>query len=172
MSSNSPYIFIPVVWPPLTVLMGLYKLYLFIFIYLLRPAATATTWATRCSTTWLCCSGRTSCGRRRSPPPRRRRLHRASRTASTSSRTRASLRKVAKQIQLTNEYHIYTAEIYILSDSKFHRCCKFNKLLMKTLGLVIFVLSLAINPQNYIENPQNSSLWLTPCAVLQSDMLQ
>lgn len=57
-------------------------------------AATAMTWATRCSTTWLCCSGLTTCGRQQPRPLRKRCTRRASRTASISSRTRAYLRKV------------------------------------------------------------------------------
>ena len=63
---------------------------------LLYLPVTATTWAIRCSTTWLCCRGLTSCGRRQRPQPRKRCKRRASRTASTSLKTKVCLRKVSR----------------------------------------------------------------------------
>lgn len=60
------------------------------------PAATATTWATRCSTTWHRCRDPMNCGRQQLLPPRQRCTLRASRTASTSSKMKVCLLKVSR----------------------------------------------------------------------------
>lgn len=71
-----------------------HRLYLIHMTLLLCSLVTAMTWATHCSTTWLCCRDLMNNGLQQLPLLRKRYTHRASRTALTSLKMSVCLQKV------------------------------------------------------------------------------